>query len=211
VTTRQLPFKLPFKLNANVIAVAAIALVAVLFVPLVLLIGNSRAAQRQITLHGTPLAGRSAPGFLLHNQNGEPVSLTVLGGHPMVLTFLDATCAQHCPNIAPALNQAAKLMGRQAVEVEWVAISTNPANTASDARAFITKNQITVPLEFLLGSRDELAPVWLAYHVQVAPTGGQPEHTAGLYVIDREGHERVWLDQGFDPKLLSDDLKALLS
>jgi cytochrome oxidase Cu insertion factor (SCO1/SenC/PrrC family) len=220
VTTRQvslkLPFKVPCKLNANVIAVAVIALLVALVVPLVLVIGNSRAAQRHITLRGTLLDGRSAPTFALHDQSGDPISLAILQGHPMVLMFLDATCSQNCPSTAQALNQTAQLMGSKSAEIEWVAITTNPANTGKDARDFITKHQLAVPLEFLLGSRDQLTPVWMSYHIQVASAASgtqanESQQAAGLFLVDREGHERVWLAQGFDPTVLSGDLQALLS
>ncbi len=36
-------------------------------------------------------------------------------------------------------------------------------------------------------------------------------HTTGVYVLDKQGRERVFLDEGFDPKVLSSDLHLLLN
>ncbi len=95
-------------------------------------------------------------------------------------------------------------------QVAWVAISVNPNNTPTQATAFLAKNKAAMPIRFLLGSPAQLQPLWKAYYIAVEPGQTDVVHTSGLYVIDQQGRERVWMDAGFDPKALAGDLQALL-
>lgn len=66
-------------------------------------------------------------------------------------------------------------------------------------------------LHILLGSSSTLAPLWKAYHIVVQPgANGDVEHTLSLYVIDAQGHEREWVDGGYNPKALAADVEAMI-
>lgn len=57
---------------------------------------------------------------------------------------------------------------------------------------------------FLTGTRVELEPVWRAYGVASLPGhGGRLEHTSGVFLIDREGMLRVYVN---DPPRLREIL-----
>lgn len=163
---------------------------------------------------GTALDARPAPVIRLRDQTGAIVSLDQLRGHPVVLTFIDATCTQECPITAQYLDWTARFVGPRASAVVWLAVTVNPSNTPAQAEAFINKNHVVVPLHLLLGTQAQLAPVWRAYGVQVIPPpqpGGDIAHTIVTYLIDRDGAEREVLDQVYDPKLAAQDLRALLA
>jgi protein SCO1 len=66
---------------------------------------------------------------------------------------------------------------------------------------------------FLLGAHDELAPVWASYSVdaQAATSSGTVSHSSAIYVIDKQGRERVLLDNDFSSNQLAADLKILLA
>lgn len=164
-------------------------------------------------LQGTDMHKHLAPGFSLTDQNGNTVSLQALRGHPVVLTFVDATCTEQCPIMIQYLNWTAQqfMTPQQVAQVEWVAISVNPHNTPAQAQEFLTKNKAAIPMHFLLGTQAQLQPLWKAYYIEVEPGQTDVVHTSGLYVLDQQGRERVWFDAGFDPKALSGDLQALLS
>lgn len=205
-----------------------IVVILVVIVGLIILVHNrldtgqvsaagTASAQRQ-TAHltaGTPLNNKAAPAFQLADQNGTPVSLSSLQGHPVVLTFMDATCTTECPITAQYLDWTSQFLGPQATQqVEWVVMTVNPTNTPADVKTFMTKNKVSVNMHFLLGTQGQLAPLWKDYYIQVIPPktpGGDVEHTVGTYIIDAQGHEREFLDQGYDPKVLAQDLKALLA
>ena len=165
----------------------------------------------QPQLEGTLLSG-AAPAFTLRDQTGATVSLAQFRGEPVVLTFVDSICTNECPLTAMFLNQTAAFLGPKANDVAWIAMSVDPwSDTPATAQAFLTKNKVTMPFHFTLGSVATLTPLWKAYHIGVEQTPGDITHTVGSYLIDQQGNERVWLDEGFDPKVLSDDISILLA
>ena len=162
---------------------------------------------------GADMQNHPAPDFALRDQNGALVSLQESHGHPVVLTFMDATCTEQCPLMVQYLNWAAQqfLSPQQVAQVEWLAISVNPNNTPADVSAFMAKNKPVMPLRFLLGTQRQLQPLWKAYYIAAQPGQSNVVHTSGLYVIDQQGRERIWMDVGFNPKALAGDLKTLLA
>lgn len=180
------------------------------------LLDNSRSTSAQ--LKGTSLDSVVAPNFTLTDQNGHRVSLTDLRGHPVVLTFFYTHCTDECPLTASKFQRVLKDSGAQFNDVRWVAVSTDPVgDTAQTATDFVTKHGLTNTLHYLLGTQEELAPIWSDYSVAVETTstptsmGGadKVQHTGGVWLIDAQGHERVYLDAAFNPQTLADDLKLL--
>ncbi len=160
---------------------------------------------------GTTLDGRAAPAFSLRDQSGATVTLQQMRGHVVILTFLDATCTTECPLTAQYLDWTAQFLGHDTQSVTWLAMSVNPTNTVAEAQTFMTKNAVKVPLHVLMGSQTELAPLWKAYGIEVQPgPDGDVQHTLGLYLIDTQGHEREWVDAGYDPRQLGADVETLL-
>jgi protein SCO1/2 len=173
---------------------------------------DQRAVQRAYQ-EGTNLGGDPAPAFTLHDQTGTAVALDQLRGRPVVLTFFDSVCPHaDCSLMAQYLNWTAKDLGAPSASVNWAAISVNPwHDTPASVRTFLSAHQVTMPLHYLLGTPTELASVWSAYHMQaLLQPDGVVIHTTGVYVLDAQGRERLFLDEGFDPKVLSDYLRVLL-
>lgn len=168
---------------------------------------------QQAVKEGVDLGSTPAPAFSLLDQNSTAVSLDSLRGHPVVLTFLDSVCPHaDCSLMAQYLNWTAKDMGAQSADVRWVAISVDPwHDTPATATAFLQSRQVTMPFHFLLGTLPQLSPLWSAYHMQaVLQSDGVVIHTSGLYVLDAQGRERLYLDEGFDPSALSGYLQVML-
>ena len=194
----------------------AVAIILTAFVTLALALqgctaSTSQAAQPISLKAGTTLGSALAPPFSLRDQTGAMVNLTQMRRHVVILTFLDATCTTECPITAQYLDWTAQFLKQDAENVGWLAMSVNPSNTADQADEFLTKNAVKVPLHILLGGSSTLAPLWKAYHIVVQPgANGDVEHTLGLYVIDAQGHEREWVDGGYNPKALAADIEALI-
>jgi protein SCO1/2 len=196
--------------------VSAIVLVALVVGVYGLLHAQSSAS----SLIGTDMGGTPAPGFSLVDQNGAAVTLQALRGHPVALAFMYTHCPDVCPLTAEKLHQAAQQLGAQAGAVEWIGISVDPAgDTPASAKQFAATHGLTGTLRFLMGSRAQLQPVWQAYYLVASGNSisstGQPQiadHTGAVYLIDKQGRERVYLDSSFDPvKQLAPDLRILLS
>ena len=163
---------------------------------------------------GYDLGGAPAPNFTLNDQFGQPVSLASLRGHPVVLTVFDSVCPHSdCSLMAEYLNWTAQHLGAQAKDVEWVAISVDPwHDTPTSAKAFLQSRQVTVPMRYLLGTLQQLTPIWQSYHMQaIEQNDGVVIHTTGLYVLDAQGKERLYLDEGFDPNALAAYLEVMLT
>lgn len=180
---------------------------------------NSRATAAQsapTTLQGTDLGGTPEPAVALKDQNGAPVSLAQLRGKPVALTFFDSVCPHtDCSLMAQYMNATAEDMGADASQVNWVAISLNPwDDTQTTVKLFLSSHQVTahMKMRYLMGTLPQLAPIWDAFHMQsVLQTNGIVVHTTGVFVIDQTGRERIFLDEGFDPAMLANDLHLLLT
>lgn len=174
----------------------------------------SELAVQRAFKEGADLGGAPAPDFTLKDQTGATVTLAQLRGHPVVLTFFDSVCPHaDCSLMAQYLNWTAQDVGARSGAIAWVAISVNPwHDTPASVTSFLQAHQVTMPLHYLLGTYDQLAPVWDAYHMQaIEQPDGVVLHTTGVYVLDAQGRERLFLDEGFDPKVLGGYLTVLLT
>jgi len=211
-------------------AIAALGAITVVFigaVPMAAAALSPRAGPLLAqAVDGAPQAVDSpAPGFSLVNQHGEPVSLASLKGRTVVLTFLDDTCTTDCPVIAQELRTADTYLGRQARQVEMVAVNANPRFTAPEYLAAFDRQEGLDGVAnwlYLTGSLPQLKRVWRAYGEAVVslPGGSMIGHSDFAYLIDASGRTRYVL--GTDPGpstratessfavMLADTLKSLL-
>ena len=200
---------------SRIIVGTLVVVVAAAFGVHALLVNGQSAAPK---LQGTSLDGVVAPDFTLTDQNGARVSLASLRGHPVVLTFFYTHCTDECPLTASKFQKAQSQLGSQVRDVRWVAVSTDPVgDTPQTATDFVAQHGLTGTLHYLLGTQTELAPIWTDYSVAVenssmTPTAndaGMVQHTGGVWLIDAQGREQVYLDAAFTPQTLADDLKIL--
>lgn len=162
-------------------------------------------------LQGTDLGSTPAPNFLLTDQYGKQVSLAQFKGKPVVLTFLYTNCPDQCPLTAEKLHATLQDLGSAASNVGILAVSTDPAHdTTSAALKFSLAHRMQDYWHYLVGTHDKLAPIWSAYSIYARPTQQTVDHSLGLYIIDKQGNERVFLANDFTPTQLAADLQALL-
>jgi YtkA-like len=97
--------------------------------------------------------------------------------------------------------------------VAWLALSLNPwHDTPASATAFLKTRQVSIPMHYLLGTEKTLAPIWSAYHMQsILQANGIVIHSTGLYLIDSAGRERTFFEEGFDPKVASQQIHQLIT
>ena len=204
---------------ASRLSVMTLALLVVLLVALLSLhngtggTSTSNPDTSQSGLQGTDLGSVPAPDFHLKDQFGNPISLTQFKGMPVVLTFLYTHCPDVCPLTAEKLRVSMQNLGGDAQHVVVLAVSMDPkGDTAAAAQNFSRAHKLGNYFHFLIGAHDELAPVWASYSVdaQAATSSGTVSHSSAIYVIDKEGRERVLFDNDFSSGQLSADLKILL-
>ena len=196
----------------------SVLLSALLVIAIIIIVTRSSSNSQAATLQGTDLGSVAAPGFRLNDQFGNPISLSQFRGHPVVLTFLYTHCPDACPLIADKLHLTLEKLGSQSTSVDVLAVSTDPQNdTLQSAYNFSQVHHMLNQWHFLLGDKATLTPIWSDYHVgsvDVTPTAASPgtiDHTTAIYLIDQQGHERVFFAEDFDPSVLAKDLQTLLS
>ncbi|HEX8073870.1 MAG TPA: SCO family protein [Thermoleophilaceae bacterium] len=147
-----------------------------------------------------------APSFALRDQDGRLVRSADLRGRPLVVTFLYTHCRDTCPVTAQQVKGALDRLRRP---VPAIAVSVDPGNDdPASARAFLEKVGMRGRMRFLLGSRDQLAPVWRGYAIR--PQGQHVEHQARLVLVDGRGVQRVGFPASqATPERLAHDLRAL--
>ena len=176
---------------------------------------NLTPAANSSGLQGTDLGGVPAPNFRLTDQFGRPVSLAQFKGKPVVLTFLYTHCPDQCPLNAEKLHAVMLSLGSDAQRVAVVAVSTDPRrDTTAAALNFSQVHRMQNYWHYLLGTESELSPIWSSYSVYAAPTptstGGSVAHTTAVYIIDKQGRERVFFGSDFTSEQLTKDLQILL-
>jgi protein SCO1/2 len=182
-----------------------------------LLVFSSCQSSPASTFLGTDLGSTPAPTFQLTDQNGATVALGALKGHPVVVTFMYSHCPGPCPLLASKLYQASEILGEKAQLVDWLAISMDPAgDTIASTTQFVAVHQLTGLLHFLMGTTAELEPIWKAYFVTVQQqlnaqgTGMTLTHSVGVFLLDQQSRERVYLNDSLTPQMLATDLQTLL-
>jgi protein SCO1/2 len=150
--------------------------------------------------------GVRAPDFRLRNQDGEPISMRGFRGEPVIVTFLYTTCEDTCPLQAQTVRGALDQLGH---DVPAIAIAVDPPrDTPERARAFLSEQRALGRLDFVLGSRDELRPLWRGFAIR--PQSVTQEHQARITLVDRRGYQRVgYPGSQATPERLAHDLRLL--
>jgi protein SCO1 len=150
--------------------------------------------------------GVKAPDFNLTNQDGEPVSMRELRGSPVVVTFLYTTCEDTCPIQAQTVRGALDQLGH---DVPAIAIAVDPPRDTPDrAKAFLSEQRALGRIDFVLGTRAGLKPVWDGFFVR--PQSVTEEHQARFTLVDAKGFQRIgYPGSEATPEALAHDLRLL--
>jgi len=193
-------------------------------------------------LRGTVLtAGDPAPTFRLTDQFGDSRTLSDYNdGKVVVLTFLYTYCRDICPIVTHRIRAMQGLLGDDLSEVSIVAVSVDPErDTTERALEYSRDWGMADKWAYLVGSQQELAPVWASYFVSSVldepPVAGEipaalevPDlsgvdalrrdvaqrysvsHQAPVYLIDMNGDLRVLHTLPIDPDDVVHDIRQLL-
>jgi len=179
----------------------------------------SQAAEANPNLDlGSSLGGQPAPDFRLHNQFGQPMSLSQFRGKVIILAFTDSLCTTVCPLTTASMLQARQLLGAAGTNVQLLGVNANPhAGSVADVLAYSRAHGLVNQWDFLTGTGAQLEATWRAYHVAVQIQQGQIDHTPALFVIDQQGREqKVYLTQmayssvGQAAEVLAEEVASML-
>jgi cytochrome oxidase Cu insertion factor (SCO1/SenC/PrrC family) len=127
-----------------------------------------------------PAAARFVPpretafDFSLRNQDGVRTSLADARGKVIVLTFIYAYCRDLCPAEGAAIAQSLRDLGGD--DVMTYIVSVDPVgDTPKRAKAWLERRGLAERGHYLVGSRDELRPVWI--HYGIAPVNASRQES----------------------------------
>jgi protein SCO1/2 len=154
----------------------------------------------------------ATPPFALKDSLGHLVRLSQFRGTAVLMTFIYDHCPDTCPLIVADMHTALLRLGANASKLQIVAVSVDPkGDTPATVKAFLAAHEMTGRMEYLIGTRKELAPVWRAYGVQVqgSPAAREVGHSAFLYGITGRGSVLVLYPPTFDPSWIVHDTPLL--
>ena len=134
------------------------------------------------------------------------MTASALRGRPVVVTFIYSTCEDTCPAQVQSIRGALDDLGR---DVQVLGVSVDPAgDTPERARAFLLEQSMTGRMEFVLGTRAELEPLWRAFGI--APQREGRDHSAYTVLVDGDGRQRIGFPAAqLTPRRLAHDLARL--
>ena len=150
--------------------------------------------------------GVRAPAFELTDERGESIAMSDFRGDPVIVTFLYTHCDNTCP---PAAQQVKGALNELGHDVPSLAVAVDPPrDTAASARAFLSEQRLLGRMRFVLGSRDELEPLWDGYAIR--PQAARAEHQARIVIVDRRGFQRVGFPiEQATPERIAHDVRML--
>lgn len=153
-----------------------------------------------------------APRLVLHNYLGQRVDLSSYRGRAVLVTFIYTHCPDVCPLIVANLHNTLDTLGQKARKVAVIGVSTDPnGDTRTAIRVFLAERGMLGRMQYLVGSRSTLAPVWRAWGINASnPTAtDEVAHTAVVYGITASGRIVTAYPSNFTPGQIAHDVPLL--
>lgn len=188
---------------------------ALLLAPLLLLALAGCGRPGAADFHGTLLEPpMPAAEFALASAEG-PVRAEDLSGRLVVLTFGYTSCPDVCPATMARLARAVSLLGKDAGEVQVAFVSVDPER---DTPERVARYAAAFDERFLglSGTPEQVADAAGALGAFFEKAEGQSEagylvdHTATVFVLDREGRARLIWSYGTEAEAMAEDLRLLV-
>lgn len=169
-------------------------------------------------LHGTDLRKEDIGGdFTLTDGDGKPFNLSDLKGKVVVLSFGYTNCPDVCPTELLTQNDVLKKLGDQAKDVKVAFVSVDPERDTPEVIGKYAK-QFNPDFIGLTATGDQSLPVIKQQYRVVSAKVNQGadsntylvDHTAGAYLVDKNGDVAVFEPYGSEPAAIAADIKTLL-
>ena len=173
--------------------------------------------KQQVSFQNTDVTGLDyAKGFALTDHTGKPRTLADYKGKVVVVFFGYTQCPDVCPTTMAEMASVMQKLGPQADQVQVLFITLDPER---DTQQLLASYVPAFDKRFvgLRGTPEQTAKTAKEFKVFYSKVPGTDarsytiDHTAGMYVFDRDGRLRLFIrhDQGPDP--IVHDLRQLLS
>ncbi|STZ76841.1 SCO family protein [Bergeriella denitrificans] len=154
--------------------------------------------------------------FTMTDGDGKPFNLSDLKGKVVVLSFGYTNCPDVCPTELLTQSDVLKQLGDQAKDVQVVFASVDPERDTPEVVGKYAK-QFDPSFIGLTVTGDQSLPVVKQQYkvVSAKVVQGDSEnylvdHTAGSYLIDKNGEVAFFEPYGTEPESVAADIKSLL-
>ncbi len=155
---------------------------------------------------------KRAPALALRSYTGQPVNIEAFHGKAVLVTFVYTHCPDVCPLIVSSLAAAHRQLGPAARRLQILAVTVDPRrDTPSAIRQFLAARGATGRMDYLLGSRSQLARTWRAWDVAVTVDAGRTVagHSAVVYGVTASGRMAVVYPSNVAPAQIVHDVPLL--
>ena len=190
---------------------AWLAVALVVGVTAVVWFGGSKPAPSDTAAFADTIGGP----FELTSPDGTSVTDQSLRGKPFAIFFGFTRCPDVCPTTLSRMAQLRKRMGEDGDKFEIVFVSVDPGyDKPEDIGRYV--ELFGTPIIGLTGTDEQLANIVDAYRVfyeKVPVEGGDYtiDHTASVYLMDRDGRLQSIISHQEDPDMALGKLQRLVS
>ena len=159
-------------------------------------------------------AGIGGP-FTLTGSDGKTVTDKSFAGKPFAIFFGFTRCPEVCPTTLARMASLRQQLGKDGDKFEIVFVSVDPEHDKpADIGSYISL--FKTPIHGLTGTDAQLAAVQKAYGVYVKKVpleGGDytVDHTAAIYLMDRQGRFVTTIDYHENDKVALEKLKRIVA
>ncbi|MGH6609587.1 MAG: SCO family protein [Burkholderiaceae bacterium] len=166
--------------------------------------------------NGTDITGANyARDFTLTDHTGAKRTLADYRGKVVAVFFGFTQCPDVCPTTLSDMAQVKKQLGKDGDKLQVLFITVDPERDTQQVLASYVP-QFDPSFVGLYGSPEQTAATakeFKVFYQKVAgktPTSYSVDHTAGTYIIDREGRVRLFVRHGESAAPIVADLKQLI-
>ena len=175
------------------------------------LFGPAKGPFKGIDVTGGEMGGE----LRLTGHDGRARSLADFRGRLVVVSFGFTHCPDVCPTALADLAAAMKLLGADARDVQVLFVTVDPKRDTEE----LMRQYVPAFHPDFLGLRGDAAAttkVTKDFHVYASERAGRDgdytvDHSAQIFVLDRQGKVRVLFSPGTPPASMASDLRVLLN
>lgn len=183
---------------------------------LVLVLSACQPSEPKLKFVATDITGADFGQTLnLTDHNGKPRTLEEFKGKAVALFFGYTHCPDVCPSTMTDMKQTMKLLGTRADELQVLFVTLDPARDTQDVLARFVPS-FDPRFLGLYGDETQIEATAKTFKIFVnkVPTKKDNDytidHSAGMYVFDKAGKIRLYVDYGQKPADIANDIKQIL-